>query len=458
MMKKILILLLFFTHSVSFSQATEEDINALSIFSEYVKAKNYDSAFEPWMELRQRNPKFNSAIYVYGEKILTYKIASSSDEEKISYLKDMLQLWKEKREYFPEKTPLGAILAKSAQLKYDNMQLLKLSDSDVYESFENAYDSDLESFNNPKNLYTYFKLSVRLYDKEIKSTEDLFTKYDEISEKVELEIKNYTVKVNKYIDQFGEELTLTKKEERRKKSYNSFLKAYSQIKKGMEKDLGDRGNCDNLILLYSKNFDLKLNDGKWLNRAMNRLYKKECDDSDLFVKIVQQKNDLEPSAATAYYLGTIKDKQGKSNEAIGYYNQAIELESDSYEKSKILFRIATNFRKNGLFTKARAYYMQSLGFNPSNGKPFLAIAQMYASSAKNCGDSNFDQRAVYWLAAKEASKAFKVDANMRKAANKALSNYNAKAPQKSEIFSSGRDGELIKIGCWINRSVTVPNL
>ena len=457
-MKKILILLLFFTYSVSFSQATEEDINALSIFSEYVKAKNYDSAFEPWMELRQRNPKFNSAIYVYGEKILTHKIASSSDVEKISYLKDMLKLWKEKREFFPEKTPLGAILAKSAQFKYDNMQLLKLSESDVYESFENAYDSDLESFNNPKNLYTYFKLAVRLYDKGSKSTEDLFTKYDEISEKVELEIKNYTVKVNNYIDQSGEELTLTKKEERRKKSYNSFLKAYSQIKKGMEKDLGDRGNCDNLIPLYSKNFDLKLNDGKWLNRAMNRLYKKECDDSDLFVKIVQQKNDLEPSAATAYYLGTIKDKQGKSNEAIGYYNQAIDLESDSYEKSKILFRIATNFRKNGLFTKARAYYMQSLGFNPSNGKPYLAIAQMYASSAKNCGISNFDQRAVYWLAAKEALKASKVDANMRKAANKALSNYNAKAPQKSEIFSSGRDGELIEIGCWINRSVIVPNL
>ena len=43
--------------------------------------------------------------------------------------------------------------------------------------------------------------------------------------------------------------------------------------------------------------------------------------------------------------------------------------------------------------------MQSLGFNPSNGKPYLAIAQMYASSAKNC-KSNFDQRAVYWLAAK----------------------------------------------------------
>ena len=36
----------------------------------------------------------------------------------------------------------------------------KLSDSDVYESFENAYNLDLESFNNPKNLYTIVDTSL----------------------------------------------------------------------------------------------------------------------------------------------------------------------------------------------------------------------------------------------------------------------------------------------------------
>ena len=87
---------------------------------------------------------------------------------------------------------------------------------------------------------------------------------------------------------------------------------------------------------------------------MNRLYGKACDDSPLFVRIVEKKNELEPNASTAYYLGTIKDKQGNSSEAIVFYNQAIELETDSYEKAKILFRIATNFRKNGLFSRARS--------------------------------------------------------------------------------------------------------
>lgn len=457
-MKKLLGIILLLTAFSSFSQANEDDINALSIFSEYVKAKNYEAAFQPWMELRERSPKFNSAIYVYGERILKHKIKNSAAEEKVEYINDLLKLWQEKRDNFPSKTPLGDILAKSAQLQYDYKNELDLSNSEIYLNFDRAYNEDLNSFNNPKNLYTYFKLLVQLYDESLKSAEDLFTKYDEISEKVEKEIKNYTNKVNKFVSSSDEEVSISAKDERRIKSYNSFLKAYDQISKGMEKDLGDRGNCDNLIPLYENNFDANQNDGKWLNRAMNRLYGKECDDSQLFVKIVQKKNELEPNASTAYYLGTIKDKQGSSSEALVYYNQAIELETDSYEKAKILFRIATNFRKNGSFSKARSYYMQALGFNPSMGRSYLAIAQMYASSAKNCGDDNFSQRAVYWLASKEAMKASRVDGTLKSAALKSSRNYEAKAPQKAEIFSSGREGEVIEISCWIKRSVKVPNL
>ena len=163
-MKKFIVLTLILMTSLhSFSQANEDDINALSIFSEYVKAKNYAAAFQPWMELRQRSPKFNSAIYVYGERILKHKIKNTSGEEKINFLNDLIKLWQEKRENFPSKTPLGDILAKSAQLQYDHKNELGLSSSEIYANFDRAYNEDLNSFNNPKNLYTYFKLLVKLY-------------------------------------------------------------------------------------------------------------------------------------------------------------------------------------------------------------------------------------------------------------------------------------------------------
>ena len=79
----------------------------------------------------------------------------------------------------------------------------------------------------------------------------------------------------------------------------------------MQIDLGDRANCVNLIPLYEKSYEEKKNDGIWLQRALNRLFNKECVDSELFVKILQQKNSLEPDASTSYYLGIIKDKEGK---------------------------------------------------------------------------------------------------------------------------------------------------
>tara|TARA_B100001123_G_scaffold33179_1_gene34621 strand:+ start:1721 stop:3067 length:1347 start_codon:yes stop_codon:yes gene_type:complete len=442
------------------SQINEDDINSLSIFSEYVKAKNYDAAYEPWMELRERNPKFNSAIFVYGERILKHMIKNSAGDQKIDYINDLVKLFEEKRNNFPNKTPLGDVLSKSAKLQYDYMNELNLSKAEVYDKFDNAFLTDSKTFNNPVNLYTYFKLIVMLYDEELKSAEELFTKYDEISEKVEREVKNYTNKVNKFVseDISESQVKLSEKDERKVKSYNSFLKGYDQITKGMEIDLGDRANCVNLIPLYEKNYEEKKNDGIWLQRALNRLFNKECVDSELFVKILQQKNSLEPDASTSYYLGIIKDKEGKSAEALAYYNQAIDLESDGYEKAKILFRIATKFKKDGLFSRARSYYVKALRFNPSMGKCYLAIADMYSKSAKNCGSDNFTQRAVYWLASKEALKAGRVDSKLKKAANQSSRNYLAKAPQKSEIFSSGREGEIIRVGCWIGRSVKVPKL
>ena len=84
--------------------------------------------------------------------------------------------------------------------------------------------------------------------------------------------------------------------------------------------------------------------------------------------------------------------------------------------------------------------------------------ELYAKSANNCGTDNFSKRAVYWLAAKEAAKAGRIDPRMKKNANKSITNYKAKAPQKSEIFSSGRTGQVISVGCWIQRSVKVPSL
>lgn len=453
----LLIAVLSLSFNFSFAQ-NEEDMNLLSIFSEYAKAKNYEAAFGPWMELRQKNPKFNRAIYTYGERILDHKIKKTSGAEQVGFIKDLVKLWDERGVHFASKTPKGTYMAKSCQLQYDYRKELSMSDLQLFNCYDTAYKTDAKTFTNPKALYTYFKLAVNLYDSGAKPAAELFTKYDEISEKVEAEVKNYTVKLNQFVSTDGTEKELSKKDAKKVKSYSSYLKAYDQIASGMDKDLGDRANCANLIPLYTKNYESNKNDGLWLQRAMNRLYTKDCTDDPLFVKIVQQKNNIEPNASTAYYLGILKDKQGQNNEALKYYNQAVDLETDSYEKAKILYRIATSFKKKGSYGTARSYYRKALSANPSMGRCHLAIAQMYAKSANNCGTDTFSKRAVYWLAAQEAGRAGRVDPNLRSSANKSVASYNAKAPTKADIFTKGNSGETIRIGCWIGASVKVPSL
>jgi len=456
--KITLLALLFVGLNLGFAQQDEECMTKLSIFHEYTKAKNYDAAYEPWMAVRNKCPKFNNAIYVDGEKILGHKIDNSTGAEKVAFINDLLKMWEQRAEHFASKTPKGEYAAKACQLMYDYQKELGKTKEELYECFDNAYKLDKETFTNPKSIYTYFSLMVDLYDAEKKPAAELFSKYDDIVEKIEVEVKNYSEKLNELIEKDSTGATYTSKEKSYKRYYESYLKAYDQISESVDGKLGPRANCENLIPIFTRDFEANKDNAVWLQRAAGQMSQKECTDDPLFFKLVNAYHDLSPSANSAYYLGLLKDKEGKTNEAIDFFEQATSLETDDFKKSKLYYRIATKLKARGSYGKARNYYSQALKLNPSNGRPYLAIAAMYAASANNCGETTFDKRAVYWLAASEARKASSVDPTLSKAAAQSAANYEAKAPSKSDVFSSGRSGETISIGCWIGRSVKVPSI
>ncbi|SFZ93055.1 hypothetical protein SAMN05428642_1021154 [Flaviramulus basaltis] len=460
MKKKITLLLavLFIGLNFGFAQQDEECMTKLSIFHEYVKAKNFDAAYEPWMDVRNKCPKFNNAIYVDGEKILEYKIDKSTGAEKVAFINDLIKLWEERGVHFESKTPKGEYAAQACQLMYDNRTELNKTDEELYACFDAAYKLDKDTFTNPKSLYTYFSLMVDLYDAKKKTAAELFNKYDDVAEKVEVEVENYSEKLNKLIEKDSTGASLTKRDKSIQRSSESYLKAYDQISDGIDKKLGDRANCDNLIPLYQKDFEENKTNALWLQRAAGKMSEKECTDDPLFFKLVNAYHELSPSANSAYYLGILKDKEGKSSEAIDFYKQAISLETDNFKKSKLNNRIGLKLKARGSYGQARGFFREALKLNPSNGRPYLSIAAMYAASANSCGDTNFNKRAVYWLAADEARKAARVDPTQSSNASKSVANYLAKVPTKSEIFSSGRGGEVIRIGCWIGASVTVPKI
>ncbi len=436
----------------------EEQMAKLSIMTEYAKAKNYEAAYKPFKELWAENPKFNRAIYVYGEKILDYKIDKSAGDEKTGFINDLIKLWEDRGIHFASKTPKGEYAAKACQLMFDNKSVLGKSDEELYDCFDAAYKADKETFKNPKSLYTYFYLMVKLYDAGKKPAKDLFNKYDDVVEKIEDEIKYASEKLNKLAEKEEAGTPLTSKDKKYKKYYGQVLNAYDQISGSIDSQLGGRANCENLIPLYNKDFDEHATDAVWLRRAVSRMYNKECTEDPLYEKLVKAYDATAPSADTKYFVATILLKNGKTSEAEKYLKQSYDLETDTFKKAKLANRIGLILKKKGRYGQARGYFRDALKLNPSNGRPHLSIAAMYAASAKNCGDTNFNKRAVYWYAAQEARKASRVDPTLKKAAAQSAANYSAKAPQKAEIFTEGNSGKVIKIGCWIGASVTVPNI
>ncbi len=86
----ILLLALFVSLNIGFAQQDEECMNNLSIFDSYYKSKKYDDAYGPWKIVREKCPKFNRAIYAYGEKILKHKIDNSTGADQVAHIKDLL--------------------------------------------------------------------------------------------------------------------------------------------------------------------------------------------------------------------------------------------------------------------------------------------------------------------------------------------------------------------------------
>lgn len=443
------------------SASNDECLQNLSIFAEYAKVKNYEAAVGPWREVRSECPNANAAIFSYGEDILENFIENGPTEERDQHIEDLLRLYDEWVVYFPKRkgiSEVGKILGKKAQaiMDYDKGTL-----KEQYHAFQLAYQKDSSSFTNPKHIYNYFKTLHGLFkQKDPEITEELlFEKYETLSEKFEFERDNYSKKLDALIQKEDDEVVLTNLEIRNKKAYESYVNAFAVFYSNLDKIIATEASCDNLIPFYERNFDANKGDLVWVKRATSRIYGKECTDSNLFVTLVETMHGLEPSADSAYFLGYLSDNQGNDSVATKYFKEAIELEDDPYKKSTILFRLGSKYKKARNYSLARSYFQQALGQRPSLGKAHLAIAEMYAASANSCGDSQFEKRAIYWLAADEARRASRVDPSIKRDAAKFIESYLGRAPSKTDIFTEGNSGEQIVFnGCWVGRSVRVPSI
>lgn len=450
----LLVALVTFGYAVA-----QDDVDCkrqLQHYGQKAKAEEYEEALPYYEKLVEHCPSdYHAAVYQYGNRMFKHLMENEEDDaKKKEYAQQYIDNYRLLEENFPDKVK-GNIDTKLAQLaqEYDLG-----SKQEQYDAFDKIWAKDKENFTDPKALYTYFSLLIDLHDDGEKELDDVFIKYDEILGKINEEEAMRAEAQEKLREKEDDDEELTTDEKKEKKNNDLYLRNYMRIKESVDKVIGDRADCENLIPLYEKNFDEHKDDADWLKLAATRLSKKKCTDGDLFFDITVALHDVEPSAKSAKYLGQLAKHKGNTSEAVQYYEQSLDLEDNKLDKASIYYRLANIYNDQGQNSKAKDYYENAVNSDPSYGVAYLKIAEMISSSANDCGESVFDKQATQWLAEEYANRAAQADPSLKKAADDAADAYSQRAPSKSDIFKEGKQGETITIGCWINESVTVPNL
>ncbi|WP_031425868.1 tetratricopeptide repeat protein [Flavimarina sp. Hel_I_48] len=450
----LLLLTMFAGASTISAQSSVDCVTTGSIFTENAKVKNYDAAYEPFRKLMENCPKWSYALYQYGERLYRDRLEKAPEEEKKAVVAEFIQMYEQKYASYPDRVSKGENLTDIAQLMSDNNVGTKM---EQFQKFNEAWEADKDSFTSPRALYNYFVLGVELQSTGDMDLNEIFVLYDDVQEKITEEQNAAAESAAPLLEKEEAGTALTQKEERAKNAANANLENYSKVIAGMNEKLGKLADCDNLIPLYQKDFDAKKDDIDWIRRAAGRMSSKECTEDPFFEKLVVQLDKLEPSAQTAYYLGQLADKNGDNTKAVKYYEESANRETDPSKKAVVFMRLGEKMRARKSYSQARSFYQKSLEAKPSNGRAYLMIANMYASSANSCGETQFEKRAIYWLAADYASRAAKIDPSISSNANETAASYRGLAPSKTEIFQSGKAGQKINFSCWIGGGVTVPN-
>ena len=193
-------------------------------------------------------------------------------------------------------------------------------------------------------------------------------------------------------------------------------------------------DCDALEKIYTEKVEANKTNLEYLNSVLGVLTFFECDKSDIYYKASDYAYELNktPNAAIGKAQKLFKD--GKTDEALKYFQEAIDLETDNNKKAKISYTIAAILYRKGSIGQCRQYCNQTLRYEPSNGKAWLLIANCIVRSAS--GDA-LERSKYYCLAIDKCNKAKAIDPSCASQANRQISSYRSGLYPKSEAFFQG---------------------
>lgn len=453
---------IFFAH-IGFAQCEnwndspqkDEAENNHSIYRQALKAKDFAVAEEYWAKAYEvapaadgkRDYHFTDGIKLYIEKLKTADATTKAQYvDKINMLYDQVIECYKNGAIKPTKCQDDACIEK----RIGNITARR--GFDMYYSINAPYSKNLEMYDNALALagndieYTFFDpvatMAVYQFEKgnlDKQKTLDYFFLMEKIAE-------HNSANNTKYAEYYDQAWAAAK---------TKFGKIETQL-----------FDCEYFKPTIQAKYDENPNDPDNLKTCIALLKKRGCSDADptlakweaqwkTYAQGVNKQRQADFEASNPALLASKAYKSGDYAGAISKYREAINQETDNVKKGTYHCSIASIlFRKQKKMNDARKEAKTALGFRPGWGKALMLIGDMYATGARNCGDS-WNQRLAILAAVDKYSMAAQ-DPQYAADANSKIAKYRSSKPTQDEGFMRGvKKGDRVKVGCWIGETVTV---
>ncbi|MDD4756063.1 MAG: hypothetical protein PHG29_08270, partial [Prolixibacteraceae bacterium] len=343
-----------------------EFMNELSLYNEFYKQKNYQSAMPHWKAVYTKYPKSTINVYIHGANMYESLIENAATpQEKDKYIDELMKVYDKRIKHFGES---GYVTGRKAtawlkhKMNTDNPpegEALKTTLKKGYEWLSKSIEEQGDK--------TELPVLVLL----MQTTRSLF-KLGELPK--ETVVMNYD-NTNKVLDAIIE-----------RNEDAELVKSCQDVKQYVEDIFGTSGaaDCEALVNIFTPQFKEKGNDIDFIKSMLRRLGKANCEETPLFSQATEKLYELDPSAEAAFNMARRYLKRNDIPKAKEYYKQAMEQETDNSRLSEYYYEYATFvFAKENSLSEARNYARKALELNPEHCQALMLIGDIYVSASRS---------------------------------------------------------------------------
>ena len=409
---------------------------ALNIYKDYKKTKEYDEAYIQWRKACEVCPETASeGLYVDGASFIgkQLKKVDETDPRHAVLVDSLMYLYDKRMELFPstKRSPNNRceVLGRKAADFYDYN---KDEHMKAYEMFKESIEC-LKEASSATTLYKYYTASFYTMKKALKGDEaaqsamraKMLTDYLVLMDYVEAGIKSAQAE--------GKERD---------------VKRYDKAKGNIETVFVAIADCADMVPVLEaaiaaepENMDLK-------QKVLRLLNKKECSDNDLFLPVATAVYAVEPSAPAAYAIGIGFAKVSQLDSSFSYMEDAVNRCGDCSDQVTYLLKTGQIASALGRSSTAKSYARKVLDVDSDNADAYMLIGDAIAGSSASCNDGALGARSVYWVASDYYATAKRMNPELAELAGKKMSNMAKQFPTVDDIFTYGKQA---------GGSFTVPN-